>query len=154
LLAKLSALPGVESATLADFSPLSFTIHFGYVHPEGYLPRPGESMQVSRASVSPNYLGTMRIPIIAGRDFTEQDTQKSQLVAIVNEEFANRYWPGQNAIGKRFNEDGQWFNVVGVARNGKYRRLVYAPEPVFFQPLYQCYRDFGDDSGAGIGRSA
>ena len=141
LLAKLSALPGVESATLADFSPLSFTIHFAYIRPEGYLPRPGESMQVSRASVGPNHLRTMRIPIMAGRDFTEQDTVKSQLVAIVNQEFANRYWPGQDAIGKRFNEDGRWFNVVGVARNGKYRRLVYPPEPVFFVPLYQSYRD-------------
>jgi len=59
----------------------------------------------------------------------------------VNEEFANRYWPGQDAIGKRFSEDGEWFQVVGVARNGKYRRLVYPPEPVFFQSLYQRYQD-------------
>ena len=141
LLAKLSALPGIDSVTLADFSPLSFTIHFGYVCPEGYLPRPGESMQVSRASISPNYLRTMRIPLVAGRDFTEQDTVKSQPVAIVNEEFARRYWPGQDAIGKRFNEDGHWFSVVGVVRNGKYRRLVYPSEPVYFQPLFQHYRD-------------
>jgi predicted permease len=140
LLSKLSALPGVESATLADFSPLSFTIHAGDVHPDGYLPRTGESVQVSSAIVSPNYLRTMHTPIVAGRDFTEQDTAGSRLVAIVNEEFVNRYWPGQDAIGKRFSEDGQWFNVVGVARNGKYRRLVYAPEPVFFQPLYQRYQ--------------
>jgi predicted permease len=141
LLSKLSALPGIEAATLADFSPLSFTIHAGDVHPEGYLPRPGESMQVSRAIVGPNYLRTMRIPIIAGRDFTEQDTEKSQLVALVNEEFVDRYWPGQDAIGKRFSEDGEWFNVVGVARNGKYRQLVYPPEPVYFQSVYQRYRD-------------
>jgi predicted permease len=141
LLSKLSALPGVESATLADFSPLSFTIHADYIHPDGYLPRTGESMQVSRAIVGPNYLHTMRIPIIAGRDFTEQDVQSSQPVAIVNEEFVNRYWPGQDAIGKRFREGGEWFNVVGVARNGKYRQLVYPPEPVYFLPLYQRYRD-------------
>jgi predicted lysophospholipase L1 biosynthesis ABC-type transport system permease subunit len=61
-------------------------------------------------------------------------------VALVNEEFVNRYWPGQDAIGKRFSQDGQSFNVVGVARNGKYRRLVYPPEPVFFRPLYQRYQ--------------
>jgi len=141
LVARLSALPGMESVALADFSPLSFTIHFGYVHPEGYVPRTGESMQVSRASVGPNYLHTMRIPVLAGRDFTEQDTVKSQLVAIVNEEFVHRYWPGQDPIGKRFNQDGQWLNVIGVAGNGKYRRLVYPPEPVFFRPLDQSYRD-------------
>jgi predicted permease len=141
LLSKLSALPGVESATLADFSPLSFTIHSDYIHPDGYLPQPGESMEVSRGIVGPNYFRTMRIPILAGRDFTEQDTEKSQPAVIVNEEFVNRYWSGQNAIGKRINIYDEWFNVVGVARNGKYRRLVYAPEPVFFQPLYQRYRD-------------
>jgi len=140
LLSRLSALPGVESATLADFSPLSFTIHSENIQPEGYLPRSGESMLVPAATVSPNYLRTMRIPLIAGRDFTEQDRAGSQLVAIVNEEFVNRYWPGQDAIGKRFNQGGQSFNVVGVAQNGKYRRLVYAPEPVFFRPLYQRYQ--------------
>jgi predicted permease len=140
LISKLAALPGVESATLADFSPLSFTIHTDYIHPDGYLPRPGESMEVSQAIVGPNYLRTMRTPIIAGRDFTEQDSVRSQLVAIVNEEFVNRYWPGESAIGKRFSQGGAWFTVVGVAGNGKYRRLVYAPEPVFFQPLYQRYR--------------
>ena len=141
LLAKLSALPGVESATLADFSPLSFSLHSDDVLPDGYVPKPGESMEVSRAIVGPNYLRTMRIPIIAGYDFSEQDTEKVQRVAIVNQAFVDRYWPGQDAIGKRISVYGQWFNVVGVARNGKYRRLVYPPEPVFFQPLYQRYSD-------------
>jgi len=98
-------------------------------------------MEVSRAIVGPNYFRTMRTPIIAGRDFTEQDNDKSQIVTIVNEEFVSRYWPGRDPIGKRVKNDQQWFTVVGVARNGKYRRLVYAPEPVYFTPLYQCYRD-------------
>ena len=62
-------------------------------------------------------------------------------MAIVNQEFCDRYWPGQDAIGKRINIWGVWFNVVGVARNAKYRRLVYAPEPVIFLPLFQDYRD-------------
>jgi predicted permease len=83
----------------------------------------------------------MHIPLIAGREITEQDTEKSQRVAIVNQAFVERYWPGQNAIGKRFKMDDEWYNVVGAVRNGKYRRLVYPPEPVFFQPLYQRYRD-------------
>jgi predicted permease len=141
LLSKLSTLPGIESVTLADFSPLSFTIHSDIIHPDGYLPQPGESMEVSRGIVGPNYLRTMRIPILAGRDFTEQDMESSQRVAIVNQALVDRYWPGQNAVGKRINIYDEWFNVVGVVRNGKYRRLVYPPEPVFFQPLYQRYRD-------------
>jgi predicted permease len=81
----------------------------------------------------------MRTPLLAGRDFTEQDSEKSQPVAIVNQEFADRYWPGQEAVGKRISVYDEWFTVVGVARNGKYRRLVYAPEPVIFLPLFQDY---------------
>jgi predicted permease len=141
LLSKLSALAGVKSVTLADFSPLSFTIHTDSILPGDYLPQPGESMLVSRAIVGPNYFRTMRTELLAGREFTEQDAEKSQQVVIVNEAFVKRYYPGQDAIGKRISIDGQWFNVVGVAQNGKYRRLVYPPEPVFFQPLYQRYTD-------------
>jgi predicted permease len=141
LLTELEGLPGVESVALADFSPLSFTLHSDYVYPDGYVPRPHESMEISRAIVSPNYFRTMRTSLVAGREFTEQDGEKSQLVAIVNQEFCDRYWPGQDAIGKRFSNYGVWFNVVGVARNAKYRRLVYAPEPVIFLSLLQVYRD-------------
>jgi predicted permease len=140
LLSKLEALPGVESVTLADFSPLSFTIHSDYVHPDGYVPQPHESMEINRAIVGPNYFRTMRTPLLAGRDFTEQDGEKSQPVAIVNQEFADRYWPRQDTVGKRISVYDQWFTVVGVARNGKYRRLIYAPEPVIFLPLFQVYR--------------
>jgi predicted permease len=138
---KLESLPGVEAVALADFSPLSFTLHSDYVHPDGYVPQPHESMEISRAIVSPNYFRTIRTPLVAGREFTEQDGEKSQLVAIVNQEFADRYWPGEDAIGKRISHYGCWFNVVGVARNAKYRRLVYAPEPVIFLSLLQVYRN-------------
>jgi predicted permease len=141
VLSKLEALPGVNSATLADFSPLSFTLHTSIVEVDGYVPQPGESMEVSRAVVGPNYLRTMRIPLIAGRDLTAQDTEKSQRVVLINQEFSDRYWPGQDPLGKRIKAWGQWFTVVGVARNGKYRRLVYTPEPVFFLPLFQAYRN-------------
>ena len=141
LLAKLSVLPGVESVTLADCAPLSFSIHSDDVFPDGYVPQPGEFMEISRCVVGPNYFHTLRTPVIAGRDFTEQDTDKSQIVAIVNEAFANRFWPGKDPIGKRIRNDQQWFTIVGVVRNAKYRRLVYPPEPVYFTALYQCYRD-------------
>jgi len=90
--------------------------------------------------VGPDYFHTLRTPITAGRDFTEQDNDKSQLVAIVNEAFANRFWPEKDPIGKRIRSD-QWLTVVGVVRNAKYRRLVYPPEPVYFTPLYQSYRE-------------
>jgi predicted permease len=139
LLARLQALPGVQSATLSDFSPLNFTIHSEGVLPEGYVPRPHESVEVDRGKVGPDYLKTLRTPLIAGRDFTAQDTADTQLVAIVNQAFVDRYWPGQNAIGKRVQRLGNWYTVVGVAANGKYRRLIYDPAPMFMIPLMQRY---------------
>jgi len=139
LLARLNALPGVQSATLADFSPLNFTIHSDGVMPEGYVPRMHESMEVDRGKVAPDYLKTLRTPLIAGRDFTAQDTLATPLVAIVNQAFVDRYWPGQNAIGKRIQRWGLWYTVVGVAANGKYRRLAYDPAPLLLVSLMQRY---------------
>jgi putative ABC transport system permease protein len=138
-LAKLSALPGVEAVTLADFSPLSFSIHTDYFEVGGYVSQPHESMEISRAIVGPNYFHTMRTSLISGRDFREADGPGSQRLAIVNQAFVDRYWPGQNAIGKRLNDLGDWFTVVGVAQNAKYRLLTYPPEPVVYLPLYQTY---------------
>jgi predicted permease len=140
LLARIAALPGVQDVTLADFSPLSFSIHTDFVELEGYVPQPRESMEISRAYVGPNYFHTLRTALIDGRDVTEADGIGNQPVCIVNEALAERYWPGQNALGKRIN-DGVWFTVVGVARNAKYRLLTYPPEPVFYLPMYQ-----GDNS--------
>src|SRR5271157_3096749 len=141
VLSKLEALPGAESVTLADFSPLNFTIHSDTVEVDGYVPQRGESMEVDRGNVAPNYFRTMRTPMVAGREFTVQDGEKSQPVAIVNQEFCDRYWPHQNPLGKRIHAWGAWRTVVGVARNAKYRRLVYAPQPAVFLPLFQQYCD-------------
>lgn len=140
LLARLKTLPGVQSVTLADFSPLSFTIHSDAMLPAGYVPQPHESMEVDRGLVGPDYLETMKTPLRAGRDFTDADIAGTEPVTIVNQAFVDRYWPGQDAIGKRIQWSGQWLKVVGVAANGKYRRLVDEPEPLFLVPMSQCYR--------------
>jgi predicted permease len=139
LLERVRQLPGVQSATLADFSPLSFTIHSEGVAPEGYVPRPHESMEADRGIVGPGYLQTLRTPLIAGRDFTDRDKAEAEPVAIVNQAFVNRYWPGQNAIGKNLVAGGGHYTVVGVAANGKYRRLTYEPAPLVLMPLMQRY---------------
>lgn len=144
VLAKLSGLPGVESASLADFSPLSFSIHTDYLQLQGYIPQPHESMEISRAIVGPNYFRTLRTALTSGREFTDADTLDSQLVAIVNQAFVDRYWPGEDVIGKQITDDDQRFTVVGVARNAKYRLLTYAPEPVIYLPIYQAYRSTQD----------
>lgn len=141
LLAKLRVLPGVKSVTLADFSPLSFTLHSDTVVPEGYVPQRHESMEVDLASVSPDYFQTLRTNLIAGREFTDRDDDRSQSVAIVNQAFCDRYWPGQDAIGRSLRLDDRPFTVVGVAQNAKYRLLHYAPAPMLFASVYQRYRD-------------
>jgi len=138
---RVKQLPGVESATLADFSPLSFTIHSEGVLPEGYVPRPHEDLSVDSGMTGPDYLHTLRTPLMAGRDFSAQDTGNSQRVAIVNQAFVDRFWPGQNAIGKRINDGRRDWVVVGVAGNGKYRRLVYQSAPLFLVPLEQRYKN-------------
>ena len=139
VLDRLSALPGVESVTLADFSPLSFSIHSDYLQIEGYVPQPYESMEISRAIVGPNYFRTLRTSLISGREFTAADTAESQLVAVVNQAFVDRYWPGANALGKQVTDGGDRFTVVGVARNAKYRLLTSPTEPVIYLPNYQAY---------------
>jgi predicted permease len=139
LLTRVRALPGVESATLADFSPLSFTIHSGGVLPEGYVPRPHENVEVDWGAVGPQYLQTLRTPLLAGRDFTAQDNADAQPVVVVNKAFVDRYWPGQDGIGKRIQIGTKWSTVVGVTANGKYRRLVYDPTPLVLLPMLASY---------------
>jgi len=137
VLDRVRALPGVRSAALADFSPLSFTIHSRGVLPEGYVPQPHESIEVDRGDVSASYLQTLRTPLVAGREFTDADNLNSVMVAMVNQALVDRYWPGQNAIGKHIQDGSRTYTVVGVVANAKYRRLVREAAPLILYPLGQ-----------------
>jgi predicted permease len=139
LLAKLETLPGVLSVTLADWIPFGFVTDSTTTKLEGYVPQAHESMSIREADVGPNYFRTMQIPLLAGRDFTSQDTDASQPVAIINQVLADRYWPRQNAIGKWLDAEGQRFTVVGIARTGHYDRLDETPQPFFYLPMFQDY---------------
>jgi predicted lysophospholipase L1 biosynthesis ABC-type transport system permease subunit len=84
----------------------------------------------------------MRIPIEAGRAFTDADGARSRLVAIVNRRLAEMLWPGENPIGRRFSQagrDGPWMEVVGVTPTGRYRSLFEDPQPYFYVPVAQEY---------------
>jgi predicted permease len=82
----------------------------------------------------------METRLLQGRDFTAQDDAQSPPVAIVNEAFARRFWPGENTIGKRFNfTTGKWIEIVGVAQDGKYSSLDEQPKPFVYLPLAQNY---------------
>ena len=141
LAAKLEAQPGIQSVALTNRVPLGFGGGSTSVKPEGYVSQSDESMETEDAIITPNYFRTLQIPIVEGRDFTLQDSAKSQRVAIVNEEFVNRYWPKQGAIGKRLYSDlpKEWLTVVGVARNNKVNWLNEKPTPFVYLPLYQMY---------------
>ena len=159
LLEKLDSLPGIQSATLiyrwrASWAALSGAGFGGpatqtipltllstqVVQPDGYVPKPHEAMNVQYADVAPGYFRTLQIPLIAGRAFSWSDTDNSQLVTIVSQQFANRYWPGQDAIGKRLQVGGgQWFTVVGIAQDSNYDSLGEKPKSFFYLPLTQAY---------------
>jgi predicted permease len=141
LLAKIAALPGVQSVSIADWVPLGYSWDVTTVKPEGYVPQPHESMNIATATAGPNYLRTMQIPLVAGRDFTEQDTATSQPVAIVNEAFAHRYWPNEDGVGKRVDAVGGWRTIVGVTRISSYYSLRESSVPFIYLPVLQDYSD-------------
>jgi putative ABC transport system permease protein len=106
--------------------------------PEGYQLQDGEDPELNTNIVGPNYFKTMGIPIVAGRDFSAQDREGSPTVVIVNEVFARRYFGG-NAVGRRlrFGSKEPFREIVGVARNAKYRNLREDPLPFIYTPLAQ-----------------
>jgi len=142
LVAKLEALPGIQSVTLSDRVPLFFSGASTSVKPEGYVSQANEPMETPLAIITPNYFQTMQIPMAEGRDFTLEDTKSSERAVIVNETFVNRYWPHQEALGKQLYSDlpKEWFTVVGVARDTKVTSLNEKPTPFVYLPLYQVYK--------------
>jgi predicted permease len=140
LVRRAQELPGVRSVTLTSSAPLGF---FGMrdVIPEGYqFPRGQETLQTMAAVVDEHYFATTKTDILQGRAFTAADDEGSRRVAIVNEEFAKRYWPGESAMGKRLRlngKDGVWADVVGIARTGKYIFIAEPPSAVVYLPFAQ-----------------
>lgn len=139
LLAKLDAIPGVKSAALATWVPMSMIISRQNVDAQGYVPQRHESMSMDATWVSPDYLETMQIPLVSGREFAPTDTDKSRLVAMVDQELVRRYWHNQDPIGKKLRVDGKWFTVVGVTENIDTDHLGQPPRPFVYLPLLQDY---------------
>jgi len=126
-------LPGVESAALVDWLPLGFEGGSGgSVEIPGYVPKPGESMGSLIGFVSPGYFHTMRIPLLAGREFREGDARESVRLAVVNQAFVDRYFPGREALGLSFKIWGRESRIVGVVQTGKYHALNETPFPYVY----------------------
>ncbi len=136
---QVSALPGVRSTALSYIVPVSGGGMRTSVWIEGYQPRPNEDTELNTNIVTPNYFTTIGIPLVQGREFSASDTANAPGVVIVNEEFARRYFPGANALGKRVRTDseGPYAEVVGVVKNAKYRGLREEPLPFFYTPHAQ-----------------
>ena len=94
---------------------------------KGICPRPHESLEVRRADVTPRYFETLGIPMIEGREFTQDDSEKAPRVLIVDETAARRYWPGQDPLGKKLSIWGHPFLVVGVVKNSKHQFMNERP---------------------------
>jgi len=143
LLERVQSLPGVRSAALVYVVPLvggRGGTDIVISPPEN--PSDKQTIQVDFNVVSPGYFETIGIPILRGRDFTDRDRGGAPAVAIVNEQFARRFWPGQDAIGKQFqgtNLPGV-IEVVGVARDGKFRNYRASINPCFYVSLLQDYQ--------------
>ena len=135
--------PGIESAALAAQLPLTLVDGNSLdTVIEGRESRPGEDMRFLVNNVSSDYLKTLRIALLSGRDFSVTDTPDSQPVVIVNETMARRFWGSpEQALGKRIQFGrGSWRSVVGVARDIKYARMTEDPRPHIYLPFWQLYR--------------
>jgi len=137
---RVSSLPGVRSVALAEHIPLGVTSSSKNVVVEGYeMQRDQQSLSVLVNPVDEHYFNVMQIPIVSGRKFESSDTQSSIPVAIVNEAMAQTYWPKRNAIGGRIQMGKQTLQVVGIAKNIKYRDLSERPQPFLYLPFAQQY---------------
>lgn len=138
LVSETRALPGVEQAAAAVAVPLNGSgFGFGGLFASSDKKRP---VNTDWNLVTPGYFESLRIPLLRGRDFAPADRSGAPLVGIVNESFARLTWPGEDPLGKILtNDDGKPVEVIGVARDAKYRSLGESPRPHFYAPLNQLY---------------
>ena len=141
LRSRLKNLPGVREVGFGDNLPLNLSSSQTGVRPEGYVPRPNvNDPSIDYDTVDSGFFAAMGVPILRGRGFLETDNQNAPPVVVINETFAERFWPGQDPIGKRVRTGGQDCQVVGVARNGKYFSLGEDPKAFIYLPMEQRYR--------------
>jgi macrolide transport system ATP-binding/permease protein len=139
LLAAARALPGVEAATLAENRLLGGwswwrKVPLGEVGPGGE-----DGVTAGSTIVGPEYFDTVGIPILRGRGFTPQDRDGTHPVVILNQTLADRVWPGKDPVGTwiRLDQESEPIEIVGIARDAKYRSLGEAPQPFLYLPILQ-----------------
>jgi len=141
LLERVRALPGVQFAGLADSAPVDLHFSRDKVFIEGQPPQRNMPVAMFNRATA-GYFQAMETRLVQGRDFTEQDDQNAAPVAIVNETFARRFYPGEDPIGKSFrmgSPESPQRQVIGVVEDGKYAGLNEDPKPYVVRPLWQSY---------------
>jgi putative ABC transport system permease protein len=136
---RAEASPGVAAATIASNLPLAGGLA-RTVFPEGQDEASGYRGTLTQLDdIAPNFFKTLRIPLVSGREFTDSDRQDTTKVAIVSEAMAKHFWPGQNAVGKRFHFFGEkdLREVVGIARDTVVNNIGEEPQPLAYLPLTQ-----------------
>lgn len=141
LLERVRALPGVQAAGLADLLPVDLHFSRTSVYLEGAVPErnarvPGAMFGL----VSPGYFQAMGTRLLQGREFTAQDDEQAVPVALINESFARRFFPGENPLGKQFSlgrADAAKVQVVGIVEDGKYANLNEDGRPYVVRPMWQ-----------------
>jgi predicted permease len=161
VLARIRQLPGVDAAGASSFLPFSWDGNSTVIIPEGYAPKPGESViSPNQLFVSPGYMEAMKIRLKTGRFFNAGDTVDAPKAVIVDENLARRFWPNQDPIGKRaYLPDSPddiakpgpkvtWMTVVGVVGTVKMKGLVEGGETARAGAFYGVAAQF---PGRGIG---
>ena len=151
LVERVQAVPGVKSAAATSYIPLSLNFNSRNIFVEGQPTERGENAPLAmNASVGPRYFETMRTPLVGGREFSDQDGDKSERVAVVNETFVKKLMTGVNsssdAIGRRFSfgsAGSSPLRIVGVAREGKYFNIAEDPRPFVWTAMAQDYSSNG-----------
>jgi predicted permease len=145
LINRVQALAGVRSAAVTSNLPLYRQGNSIGIGIEGQpAPPPGQERIIVTRIVSPRYFDTMSIPILRGRGLTDQDTETTPNVVVISETMARRYWPGEDAVGKRIaagriRTPEDWIQVVGVVKDVRQFELNAEPKP----QMYLSYRQAG-----------
>lgn len=135
---RLKAVPGVQTIAVASRVPMGLSSVRDQILPYADGPHVQTPTYVGSNSVSPSYFEAMRIPLLRGRSFEAQDRDGAPPVVIVNDVLARRFWPNQEPLGKRIQKlDGRTFEVIGVAKTGKYDTLGEEALPFVYLPLDQ-----------------
>jgi predicted permease len=147
----LASVPGVASRGAVSALPFTSSVGWGGINVEGWTPQPGQELQVDQRGATPDYFKTMRIPLKQGRFFVDADLQQTaEPVGIVDEKFAQRFWPRGDAIGRHlWNDPAHKFTIVGVVGTVKQYGLDVDGRIVVYRPSawggYQVVRTAASD---------